>query len=290
MVERAILIAGPTASGKSALALDLARKTGGEIVNADSMQVYRELRIITARPGEAEERLAPHHLYGVLSVRETCSVGRWLALLAPVLADIWGRGRTAILVGGTGLYFRAALDGLASVPDIPDSVRQKAQGLLEEIGAPGLHRELGTVDPEMAARLRPSDPQRVLRAYEVMEATGRSLAEWQGDAAPALLADAELERIALLPPRDLLYARIDARFEAMMEEGAQAEAATLKEMGIAMSHPVMKALGIPSLLACLDGAKTREEAVREAKTLSRRYAKRQMTWIRHQFADWEVRE
>lgn len=294
MVHRAVLIAGPTASGKSALALDMARQLGGEIVNADSMQVYRELRVISARPSEDDEALAPHHLYGVLSAREVCSAGRWLAMLEPVLADIWSRGRSAVIVGGTGLYFRAALQGLAPTPDIPAAVKAEARTLLAERGCAGLHAALGELDPEMAARLNPGDLQRVTRAWEVMRATGRSLADWQGEVVPSLLgpleARGELRKLALMPERQWVYDRIDRRFERMVEEGGLDEARVLAGMGLGAGHPVMKALGLPSLIAHVRGEMPLEAAIADAQTLSRRYAKRQMTWIRHQFADWEVVE
>lgn len=293
MAYRAILIAGPTASGKSALALEMARQLGGEIVNADSMQVYRELRIISARPGPEDEALAPHHLYGVLPVTEVCSAGRWLDLAAPVLADIWTRGRTPILVGGTGLYFKAALEGLAPTPDIPQEVKEEARALLDDEGSAGLHAALKDIDPDMAARLRPGDPQRILRAWEVITATGRSLLDWQAEAAPSLLGDAdakgEVRKIALLPDREWLYQRIDERFDAMMEEGAMAEVEAVARLGLGPGHPAAKALGIPSLIAHLRGEMSLEEAVAQAQMLTRRYAKRQTTWIRHQFADWEQR-
>jgi tRNA dimethylallyltransferase len=291
MVHRAILIAGPTASGKSALALEMARDLGGEIVNADSMQVYRELRIISARPSPQDEALAPHHLYGVLSAREVCSAGRWLAMLEPVLADIWGRGKPAVIVGGTGLYFRAALEGLAPTPDIPAAVKAAARAILDERGSAGLFDALEALDPEMAARLNPGDPQRLTRAWEVMRATGRSLAEWQAEAVPSLLgplaAKDELRKLALMPDRQWLYDRIDRRFERMVEEGGLAEARVLAGMGLGAGHPVMKALGLPSLIAHVRGELPLAAAIAAAQTQSRRYAKRQMTWIRHQFADWE---
>jgi tRNA dimethylallyltransferase len=292
MVHRAILIAGPTASGKSALALEMARDLGGEIVNADSMQVYRELRIISARPSPQDEALAPHHLYGVLSAREVCSAGRWLAMLEPLLEEIWSRGRPAIIVGGTGLYFRAALNGLAPTPAIPGAVKAEGRAILDERGSEGLHDALTALDPEMAARLNPGDPQRLTRAWEVMRATGRSLADWQAEAAPSLFgpleAKGELRKLALMPDRQRVYDRIDRRFERMVAEGGLAEARTLAGMGLGAGHPVMKALGLPSLIAHVRGEMPLEAAITDAQTQSRRYAKRQMTWIRHQFADWEA--
>jgi tRNA dimethylallyltransferase len=269
----------------------MARKLGGEIVNADSMQVYRELRVISARPGAEDEALAPHHLYGVLSAREVCSAGRWLAMLEPVLADIWGRGKPAVIVGGTGLYFRAALEGLAPTPDIPAAVKAAARAILDERGSAGLFDALEALDPEMAARLNPGDPQRLTRAWEVMRATGRSLADWQAETVPSLLgpleAKGELRKLALMPDRQWLYDRIDRRFERMVEEGGLAEARVLAGMGLGAGHPVMKALGLPSLIAHVRGELPLAAAIAAAQTQSRRYAKRQMTWIRHQFADWE---
>jgi len=292
MVHRAILIAGPTASGKSALALDMAERLGGEIVNADSMQVYGELRILSARPSMEDEARVPHHLYGVLSARQVCSAGRWLEMLEPVLADIWSRGRPAIIVGGTGLYFRAALQGLAPTPDIPEEVKGQAQTILEEGGSEALHRALAVLDPAMASRLNPGDPQRVARAWEVVRATGRSLADWQAEEMPSLLGPlesaGELRKIALRPDRQWVYDRIDRRFEQMVAEGGLNEARVLAGMGLTARHPVMKALGLPSLMAHVRGEMPLDEAIAHAQTQSRRYAKRQMTWIRHQFADWET--
>lgn len=290
MAFRAILIAGPTASGKSHLAMRAAKALGGEIVGADSMQVYRELRIITARPGPEDTGAVPHHLYGVLSVREVCSAGRWLDMLAPVLDDLRARETPAIIVGGTGLYFKAALEGLAPTPEIPDAVRRDARDLMDRLGPEALHARLQSVDPDSAARLGPTDSQRIARAWEVWQATGKPLSAWQADVTPGPLAEDDragrVEKLAILPHRDWLYPRINARFEQMVREGALEEARILADMDLPADHPAMKALGIPPLLGFLRGERELESAIAEGQKQTRHYAKRQMTWIRHQFAHW----
>lgn len=290
MAFRAILIAGPTASGKSRLALSVAKAQGGEIVGADSMQVYRELRIITARPSPEETAQVPHHLYGVLPVREVCSAGRWLDLLAPVLEGLRARETPAIIVGGTGLYFKAALEGLAPTPEIPDAIRRDARDLMDRLGPAAMHARLETVDPDMAAQLEPADSQRIARAWEVWQATGKPLSAWQTEAEPGPLADDDragrVEKLALLPNRDWLYPRINDRFEEMIRDGALEEVRKLADMGLPADHPALKALGIPPLLAHLRGELDLETAIAEGQKQTRHYAKRQMTWIRHQFADW----
>lgn len=290
MAFQAILIAGPTASGKSGLALDMARALGGEIIGADSMQVYKELRVITARPGPAETAAVPHHLYGVMSVRDVCSAGRWLDMLTPILEDLKRRDTPAIIVGGTGLYFKAALEGLAPTPDIPDTIRREARALTEDVGPAEMHARLEKVDPETAARLEVTDAQRIARAWEVWRATGTPLSEWQAAARPGPLADldaaGELRKLAVRPDRDWLYDRINRRFRTMIAEGALEEAAALAAMDLPKDHPAMKALGIPPLLAHLRGDMDLETAIAEGQKQTRHYAKRQMTWLRRQFSDW----
>ena len=287
MTAKAILIAGPTASGKSAVALAIAEGLGGTVINADSMQLYRELRILTARPSEAEERLAPHRLYGTVPASEAFSVGRWLEAAQGAIADARGAGRVPILAGGTGLYFKALLEGLAPVPDIPPEVRGHWREQSERLGPEALHRELAARDPGMAAKLRPSDPQRIVRALEVIDATGVSLSEWQGaPASPALDADAVL-KLVIAPEREPLYAAIDARFDRMIEAGALEEVEALLALDLDDSLPAMRAHGVRELRAYFAGASSLEEAAAKAKTESRRYAKRQMTWARRYMPDWE---
>jgi tRNA dimethylallyltransferase len=287
-----VLIAGPTASGKSAAALDLAermarRGRGAWIVNADSMQVYQPLRILTARPGEADERRAPHQLYGHVPGAVRYSVGGWLADAAAVLKEAEAAGVLPIVVGGTGLYFKALTEGLAEVPPIPAELRAALAGRLTAKGAAALHGELAARDPATAAAVRPGDPQRILRALEVLEATGAPLSQWQGRPAAPLLPAGEAARLVLAPERSALYARIDARFDEMLEAGALAEVDALIKRRLDPSLPVMKATGVRELALHLAGEISLEEAAARAKAETRRYAKRQLTWARHQMADWE---
>jgi tRNA dimethylallyltransferase len=282
---RAILIAGPTASGKSALALALAERLGGVIVNADSMQVYRDLRIITARPTLADEERVPHRLYGHVDAAVNSSVGRYVVDAAAVLAETRREGRPAIFVGGTGLYFKALTAGLAAVPPIPPDIRTGVRERLARDGVPALHAELARRDPATAARLNVNDRTRVSRALEVVEATGRPLAEWQREGLPPLVGPSA-PRLFLEPDRAALYARIDARFDAMLSSGGLEEARALAARGLDPALPAMKAHGIPWLIRHLAGEMTLEDAARQAKLDTRHYAKRQFTWFRHQLGDW----
>jgi tRNA dimethylallyltransferase len=280
----AVLIAGPTASGKSRAALALAEAIGGEIVNADSMQIYRELRVLTARPSDADMARVPHHLYGHVSVREAYSVARYQADAARTIDDVRARGRVPVVTGGTGLYFAALTDGLADIPPVPAPVREAARKKLERIGVAGLHAELAARDPQAGQALRPSDRQRVLRAYEVLEATGRSLLAWQKSAGRPVLTAGETARFVIDVPREELRARIATRFGAMVEAGAGAEAAALGDLDPAL--PSAKILGLRELAAAHRGEMPAEEAVTLAVTRTRQYAKRQVTWFRHRMADW----
>ena len=282
-----VVVAGPTASGKSGLALALAEAVGGVVINADSMQVYRELTLLTARPGPEALARAPHRLYGVMTGREPCSAGRWRALALEEIAACHGKGAVPIVVGGTGLYLRALEDGLAPVPEVSAEVRAAARALHGELGGAGLHAMLAERDPVMAARLRPSDSQRVIRAWEVLEATGRSLADWQAETADPADAPAPYRflRLVCLPPRDRLYAACDARFLRMVEAGAVEEVRALRALALDPALPIMKALGVPELSGLLDGWLTRDEAIVRAQTATRNYAKRQMTWLRTQMPE-----
>jgi tRNA dimethylallyltransferase len=281
----AVLIAGPTASGKSAAALALAETLGGAVVNADSMQVYREVRILSARPSDADMARAQHLLYGHVGAAEHYSVGRYQLDAAAALAQARAQGRLPIFVGGTGLYFAALTDGLADVPSVPAAVRQEARDKLAMLGIAGLHAELARRDPESAAQLRPSDPQRVLRAYEVFEATGRPLAIWQREAGVPVLKDLKLAKFVLDLPRPLLRERIEARFQAMLAAGARAEAAALK--GLDPTLPAAKILGLRQLWALDEGLTSEADAAAAAVTATRQFAKRQITWFRHRMADWQ---
>jgi len=276
-----IVVGGPTASGKSALALRIAESFGGVVINADSMQVYRELRILTARPSAADEARAPHRLYGILPVRELCSAGRWRDLAVEAVAAAWAAGAVPVVVGGTGLYLRALREGLSPIPDVPPACREAARALLAEIGNEAFHTRLGERDPVMVARLHPGNSQRLVRAWEVLDATGRSLADWQAVPASGGV-DAAVLSLVLTPPRQELYAACDARFLRMMEEGALDEVAAVDALGLDPALPALKALGMPALRALLRGAIRHEEAVAEAQQATRNYAKRQLTWFRHQ--------
>lgn len=285
-----ILIVGPTASGKSSLALRLAEKMRGDVINADSMQVYRELRILTARPSEADEVQVPHHLYGVRSVEESFSVAEWCGLASKQIDRSRRAGRTPIVVGGTGLYFKALLDGLAAIPDVPEEIRRDVRGAMEERGSAALYDDLAACDPALAARLDPGDRQRISRALEVYRATGKPLSYWQDlpHDGPLRGADkaGEVCKVALLPPRDWLYARCESRFETMIEAGALDEVAALSKMQSDL--PALKALGVPHLAEVLADRLSQDEAVERAVIATRQYAKRQYTWIRNQFADWQT--
>ena len=265
----------------------------GTIINADSMQVYRELSVLTARPSEADQRKAPHRLYGTVPAAEVYSAGRWATDAASAIAEAREDGRLAILVGGTGLYFKALTEGLAPVPDIPADIRDYWRTQSQALGPESLHRALAERDPVMAARLRPSDPQRLVRALEVIDATGLSLAEWQeGSAASAVLAPGEALKLLIAPERDAVYAAIDARFEAMLAANAVEEVRRLAALHLDKGLldkglPAMRAHGVRELTAYLAGAITLEEAAAKAKTETRRYAKRQMTWARRFMVDWE---
>jgi tRNA dimethylallyltransferase len=283
----AILIAGPTASGKSALALTLARKLGGTIVNADSMQVYRDLRIITARPARAEEARAPHRLYGHVDAAENYSVGRWCADAASALADTLRVGRVAVIVGGTGLYFKALTQGLAAVPPVPDEIRAEVRARLASEGIAALHAELARRDPGSAARLMPGDRARITRALEVVLATGRSLVDWHRDGMPAIVDPTLAAKIFLAPARTDLLARIDARFDAMLSDGAIEEVRALAARNLDPELPAMKAHGVPWLIRYFRGEFTLAEAAEAGKRDTRQYTKRQATWFRNQLPDWE---
>ena len=278
----AILIAGPTAGGKSALALRLARETGGVIVNADSMQVYSVLDRLTARPGAAALAAAPHLLYGHVHPAEAYSTGRWLRDVAGLVADGALAGRRPIFVGGTGLYFKALTEGLSRMPDIPAPVRAAWRARLAAEGAPALHAVLAGRDAGAAARIRPGDGQRILRAMEVLEASGRSILDWQG-AREAPLVDAASAAMAVVEPdRAELAARIARRFDTMLREGAAGEVEALLALGLPEAMPAMKAIGVTELRDAIEGRASLAEAAERACAATRRYAKRQSTWLRTQ--------
>ena len=280
---RALLIAGPTASGKSAAALKLATRYGAEVVNADSMQVYRDLRLISARPEPFETELAPHKLFGEVDGAVNFSVGRWVEAATALLEAAEG---PLIFVGGTGLYFRALTEGLSDIPEVPDEVREDVRTLAADETTPALHAILSESDPATAAKLRPSDRQRILRALEVIAATGKPLVEFQGARAPAPLRPGEWRGIFLAPERNMLNSRIALRFEQMIERGALDEVAALAARQLDPALPVMRAHGVPHLISLLEGRISREEAIEMSVRDTRRYAKRQFTWARHQMPEF----
>ena len=281
-----MLIAGPTASGKSALALELAQKTGGVVINTDSMQVYRDLRIITARPTPQEEMRAPHRLYGHVDAAVNYSVGHWFRDAQALLSEVAASGRTPIFVGGTGLYFKALLTGIAGIPPIDPKIRARWNARLEHEGVEALHAELSRVDPKTASRLMVRDRSRILRALEVLEATGRSMDEWHGDGLPPALDADKAIKIFLHPEREQLKARIEKRFDGMLDGGALDEVRALDARHLSDTLPAMKAHGVPWLRKFFRGVISREEAAEGAVMDTRRYAKRQVTWFRNQMPGW----
>jgi tRNA dimethylallyltransferase len=284
--KRAVLIAGPTASGKSALALELAQRLGGTVINADSMQVYRDLRIITARPTEADVARVPHLLYGHVDAAENYSAGRWCLDAGAALAEVERAGRLPIVVGGTGLYFKTLTQGLAAVPPIPPAIRAAVRGRLAAEGAAALHAELAACDAASAQRLMPGDRARVTRALEVMLATGRSLTDWHREGLPPALDPDRAVKIFLAAERAELYRRIDARFDAMLAAGALDEVHVLARRRLDPALPAMKAHGVPWLIRHLEGEIDLAAAAEGGKRDTRRYTKRQATWFRHQLPDW----
>lgn len=286
MTTKPILIAGPTASGKSALAIALARACDGMVINADSQQVYREWRVLTARPSDEEEAAAPHALYGHAGLAEDYSVGHWLEDVKAVLDNAATTGRTPIIVGGTGLYFRALCDGLAPMPQPDPAIRARGEAILSDQGLMALVDDLRGRDPDTAARIDLENPRRVLRAWEVLEGTGRGLAAWQAETPPPLLPLSRCTAIALTPDRDWLVARCERRFHHMLNTGAIDEARTVLAMDIPANSPGLRAVGAPELFAWLQGDVTLDEATERAIIETRRYAKRQMTWIRNQMSAW----
>jgi len=279
-----IVIAGPTASGKSELATRVAEEVTGSVINADSMQVYRDLRVLTARPDAADEARVPHHLYGYRDAADHASAADWRADARTAIGAVHAQGRRPVVVGGTGLYLRTLMEGITPVPAIPDEVRARARARREEIGAEAFFAELETRDPAIAARLHAGDSQRVLRAWEVHEATGRALSAWQDD--PVEGPDLDFRVIVLEPDREALYGRIDARFARMLDAGAIDEVRALAKKAederLDPALPVFKALGYPVLSAYLRGVMSLDEAAAQSAQQTRNYAKRQTTWLRTQ--------
>lgn len=283
-----MLIAGPTASGKSALAIEIARRTGGTVVNADSMQVYADLRVLTARPSEDEEAMVPHRLYGHVDGAVNYSAMRYAEDLAKLLDELWAQGSLPILVGGTGLYFKAVTEGFSAMPAVPENVRAAFRAHAAGRDTAALHAELAACDPAMAERLRPTDRMRVMRALEVFRATGRSLASFQGERELGPLGGEGQLRLFIHPEREVVREQIDRRFETMIAAGALDEVARLKARGLDPLLPIMRAHGVPGLIAHLNGEIALDEAIRRGQADTRAYAKRQVTWFRHQMAGWRA--
>ncbi len=284
-MRSAILIHGPTASGKSALSIKLANRLGGEVINADSMQVYSDLRVISARPSLEDMEGVPHHLFGHIPAHERYSTGQWLKDIAPVIQDVQRRGKVPIVIGGTGLYQLCLIQGLSEIPPVPEDVRAEVSSMAK-LGTMVLHENLKRVDPAVANRLEPKDRQRLSRALEVYYATGQSISSFQNKRSRPVLDKGEWLGVALTPPRARLYSRIDRRFEGMLMEGAMEEARRLMALDLPDDLPIMRAHGVPWLIAYLKKELSAEFAADSAKRDTRRYAKRQFTWIGRQFPFW----
>lgn len=283
----AILITGPTASGKSALALRLARERNGVVINADSMQVYDTLRVLTARPSEDEMEGVPHLLYGHVPASSLYSTGEWLREISALLPDLRKQGRFPVIVGGTGLYFKALTGGLSDMPAIPDDIRERLRSRLIEEGPAVLHAELSRLDPAMAEGLQPGDGQRIVRALEVIEATGKSIRDFQKASGPVIIDPDRAQKIVVLPDRPVLHARINRRFETMMESGAVEEVKALLALNLAPDATAMKAIGVSQIADMLAGRMSEAEVIEKSAAATRQYAKRQMTWFRNQMGeDW----
>ncbi|WP_292034002.1 MULTISPECIES: tRNA (adenosine(37)-N6)-dimethylallyltransferase MiaA [unclassified Brevundimonas] len=282
---RLTLIAGPTASGKSGLALEMAERTGAVIINADSQQLYADLRILSARPGPEDEARAEHRLYGVVDAAESWSVGRWTRAIMPLLDELAAQGRPALLVGGTGLYFNALTRGLADIPAVPDTLRDTVQTAYDAEGEGAFRRHLAELDPIAAAAITPGDRQRLIRAFSVARHTGRRLSEWTADTRPLLTPDA-WTGLVLEPERERLYRSCDQRVIQMVEQGALDEVRSLASRNLNPDLPAMKAVGVREMIAHLAGRSTIDEAIRQTQQATRNYAKRQLTWFRNQTPDW----
>jgi tRNA dimethylallyltransferase len=284
----AILITGPTASGKSALAVKLAQRHGGVVINADSMQVYDTLKVLTARPDEADMEGIEHFLYGHVPAGQPYSTGAWLREAEALVMRLRGEGRLPVFVGGTGLYFKALTGGLSDMPAIPAAIRTRLRERLKEVGPEALHAQLAARDPETAAQLRPSDGQRIVRALEVIEATGKPIRLYQQAHGPVVVDPSRAQKIVVLPERTLLHSRIDRRFEAMLAGGAVEEVRALLALKLSPDMPVMKAIGVQQIAAMLRGEMSEAEVIASGSAATRQYAKRQMTWFRNQLDEsWQ---
>ena len=283
--QRIAVLAGPTASGKTAFAIRVAQAMPAVIINADAMQMVSTLRVLSARPTEQEERQAEHALYGVLPATTPTSVALWLAMIAPIITAAWAAGKLPLLVGGTGMYTAALMHGISSIPPIPADVREALRLQFPDAADGTLHAALAARDPAMAAQLKPGDTQRLLRALEVIEATGQSLDAWQKHGKNKLFPAAQFDSYYLNSERSVVYDRINRRFDQMMQHGALEEVQALMAEKLHPDTPILRAHGVPELMAYLRGEVSREEAVDKAKQHTRNYAKRQYTWIKHQLPD-----
>jgi len=277
-----VILFGPTASGKSSLAMSIASKIDAVIINCDSKQLYKEIPIITAQPTKEEQSLIPHEMYGVISVAEHCSVGRWLDMVKPVIEKAWQSGKVPMLVGGTGMYIKYLTEGIPQMPYIDDDIRKKVRGEVASLGSAVVHENL---DDAMRQKLEPGDKQRVARAYEVLLQTGKSLAYWQEQPAIPVFDNVQFHKFFLSPPREKVYENCNMRFEQMMQEGVLEEIEEMKAMGLSDELPSMKSHGVPELIAYLNGDMTKEDAIWQAQRNTRHYIKRQFTWFRGQLKD-----
>jgi len=268
--------------------MDVAERFVGTVINADSMQVYKELRLVTARPSIEDEKRVPHRLFGVLSGRESCSAGRWTQMAVMEIEACFAAGRLPVLVGGTGMYLKSLVEGLSPIPDIDEQFRIQATALHRELGGEAFKAEVAKIDPVSAERLPAGDTQRLIRAWEVSTATGRALSDWQNEPRLCPLPDVQFAHIAVVPPRGVLYAGIDARFKSMVELGALDEIRALMAMNLDPDLPLMKALGVPELMAYERGEMSLDEAIAKAQQVSRNYAKRQLTWVRSQLPEAHI--
>lgn len=288
MQAQIIILAGPTASGKTALAIDIAHKIGAEVINADSQQIYKEIPILTAQPTIKEQEGIPHLLYGAISVRDTSSVAIWLNMAEKAIKEVLERGKIPLLVGGTGLYIKALTEGIATIPDISNATREHIRALFESESIEKIHALLKQSDPETAQKLNVKDTQRVLRAYEVLLETGKSISYWQTQKSAPVFPSEMFSLFFNLPDREKVYSKCNARFVEMLDKGALDEARIVKEMNIPPSNTAMKAHGLRELIAYLDGNMSLEEAIDISQRNTRHYVKRQFTWFRHQMPNAHV--
>lgn len=283
-MQKVAILTGPTASGKTKLALEIAQKIPAVIINGDAMQLYREIPVLSAQPTREEQALCPHALYGVLDIPDECTTARWAQMAVTEIRKAWEKGLLPLIVGGSGLYHKTLMEGISPVPGMSEAARKEARALIKEIGNEAFHVKLAEVDPEIAARLKVGDTQRMLRAYEVWLSSGTPLSAWQKQP-PTPYLEAEYRCFALLPARAVIYDNINRRFPIMVEQGALEEVRALVEKGYSYSLTGMRAHGVRELAAYLKGECSLDEAIAKSQQITRNYAKRQTTWINHQLPD-----